>query len=268
MKGAVGSTAAAEAFSRQAPVFDGIDEGNPIIARMRAIVRDAAIARIEPGAELLELNAGTGIDSVWFAEGGTRVLATDAAAGMIAQIKAKQVANPKLPLEVMECSFLELDRLGDRRFDHVFSNFGGLNCTAHLDNALKWIDRVLLPGGTCALVIMPRFSPWETFAFLKGHFKLALRRWRTGGTAAQVEGVSFPCYYYSPDFVRKHLGEEYAVVHQRALSYFVPPPHMERFPTRWPRLYHLLHGLEEATAHHWPFRNGGDHFLIILRKRS
>ena len=269
MSGSGEQAAATEAFSRQAPIFDAIDEGNPIIARMRHIVRWEMIPHIErTGYELLELNAGTGIDSLWFAKGGTRVLATDAAPGMVAQLKAKQAANPDLPLEVMKCSFLELDRLGDRRFDHVFSNFGGLNCTAQLDQVLQGVDRVLRPGGTCALVLMPRFSPWETFAILKGHFRLALRRWRTGGTAAQVETVSFPCFYYSPRFVHKHLGKGYEVISQRALSYFVPPPHMERFPSRWPRLYYLLHELEEATAHRWPFRNGGDHFLIILRKRS
>ncbi len=269
MSGTIELTSAAEAFSRQAPVFDAIDKGNPIIARMRHIVRREMMPHIKRTRhELLELNAGTGIDSLWFAEGGTRLLATDAAPGMIAQLRAKQAAHPSLPLEVMECSFLELDRLGDRRFDHVLSNFGGLNCTAHLDRVLQGIDRVLRPGGTCTLVIMPRFSPWESFAFLKGHFKLALRRWPANGTTAHVEGVSFPCFYYSPRFVRKHLGEGYDLVAQRALSYFVPPPHMERFPKRWPRMFNLLHQLEEATAHRWPFRNGGDHFLIILRKRS
>jgi len=259
---------ATEAFSRQSAVFDTIDAANPLIGRMRALVRIAAMEHMKSGSTLLELNAGTGIDSFYFAEQGVRVVATDAAPGMIAQMEAKHRMHPDLPIEVQACSFLELDRLGERRFDHVFSNFGGLNCTPHLDQVLHGIDRILLPGGTCTLVIMPRFSPWETMAFLKGHFDLAARRWRKGGSSANVEGISFTCHYFSPHFVRQHLGASYDVVAQRALSLVVPPPHMERFPVRWPRLLHVLNGIEERIAHRWPFRNWGDHYLIQLRKRA
>lgn len=259
---------ATEAFSRQATVFDAIDAANPLIGRMRALVRAAAMRVMRPGDELLELNAGTGIDSFYFAEQGMRVLATDAAPGMVAQLEAKHRMRPGLLLGVQACSYLELDRLGERRFDHVFSNFGGLNCTPHLDHVLRDIDKVLRPGGTCTLVIMPRFSPWEMLAVLKGHFGLAARRWRKGGTLASVEGVSFTCHYFSPQYVRKHLGASYNVEVQRALSLVVPPPHMDHFPARWPRLLQLLDGIEERIAHRWPFRNWGDHYLIQLRKRA
>jgi ubiquinone/menaquinone biosynthesis C-methylase UbiE len=262
-----GPIAVAEAFSRQSTVFDAIDAANPSIGRMRSIVRNAAMRHIRSGDDLLELNAGTGIDSFFFAAQNVNVLATDAAPGMIAQLEAKCSAHTELPVEVLSCSFLELERLGDRHFHHVFSNFGGLNCTPHLDRVLRGIDRVLLPGGTCIMVIMPRFSPWEALGLLKGNFKHALRRWRKGGSPAHLEGVIFQCHYYSPADVRKYLGPRYEVLEQRALSLMVPPPHMERFPARWPRLFHLLHRMEEGLAYRWPFRNWGDHFLIILRKR-
>jgi len=257
-----------EAFSRQSPVFDQIDAGNDIITRMRGIVRAESLRHMRPGDSLLELNAGTGIDSFWFAEQGLRVLATDDAPGMIAQLEAKRASHPSAHVETMRCSFLELGQLGERRFNHVFSNFGGLNCTERLDQALRGIHRVLLPGGTCALVIMPRFSPWEAITLLKGRFRFALRRFHPSGTRARLEGVDFTCYYYSPRSVIRHLGPGYDAISQRALSLCVPPPHHQRFPQRWPRLYRALHGGEEFVAHRWPFRNWGDHFLIVLRKRS
>ena len=268
MADVTGAAHVAEAFSRQSAAFDAIDAANPLIGRMREIVRKAALRHIGPGDDLLELNAGTGIDSFFFAEKGVRVLATDAAPGMIAQLEAKQRARPDLPVDVMACSFLELERLGDRRVDHVFSNFGGLNCTPHLDQVLHGIDRVLRPGGTCTLVIMPRFSPWEMLALVKGHAGLALRRWRKGGSTAHLEGVSFLCHYFSPRYVKRHVGPKYHVIEQRALSLIVPPPHMERFPARWPRLLRFLDRIEGAIASAWPFRNWGDHFLIILRKKA
>lgn len=259
---------ATEAFSRQAEVFDTIDRANPIIARMRRIARAAAMRHMRPGDHLLELNAGTGLDSIHFAEQGIRVLATDAAPGMLAELERKRALHATLPLAVRPCSFLDLDLLGDLRFDHVFSNFGGLNCTPHLDRVMQGVDRVLAPGGTCTLVIMPRFSPWETGALLKGNTVMALRRWRKRATPAHLEGVTFPCHYHSARSVRDHLGRDHEVIEQRALSLLVPPPHLERIAVQRPRLVELLHRSEEAIANRWPFRNWGDHFLITLRKRA
>ena len=258
---------ALEAFSRQSTSFDEIDADNPIIARMRAISRKAALKHMRAGDRLLELNAGTGLDSLYFAAQGIRVLSTDAAHGMIERIRAKRAENPDLPIEVMDCSFLDLHRLEDRQFHHVFSNFGGLNCTPNLDLVLKGIDRVLLPGGTCTLVIMPHFSPWEVLGIAKGHFRLAFRRFKRGGAQAHLEGIHFDCHYYSSAYVQRHLGRGYRTIQLRALSLLTPPPHHETIVNRFPRLYRWLDRWEERLAHRRPFRAWGDHFLITLRKQ-
>ena len=256
---------AAEAFSRQSASFDAIDAANPLIGWVRDRVRAQALRSMMPGERLLELNAGTGIDSVFFAERGLDVLATDVAPGMIAQQELK-LQNTATQWTPMHCSFLELEALGEARFHHVFSNFGGLNCTDRLDLVLHGIDRVLLPNGTCTLVIMPRFSPWEVVTLIKGDLKLAFRRFRKH-TPAKLEGLSFPCYYYSPMYVKKHLGIGYEVKEQRALSLIVPPPHMERFPNRFPALFNALAWVEDRIASLPLLRNWGDHFVITLRKR-
>ncbi|HOP42873.1 MAG TPA: hypothetical protein PLA11_05085, partial [Flavobacteriales bacterium] len=88
--GTASTSPALEAFSQQAPVFDAIDRENALIGRMRAIVRKAALRHMRPGERLLELNAGTGIDSLFFAQQGLDVLATDAAPGMLAQLEARR----------------------------------------------------------------------------------------------------------------------------------------------------------------------------------
>lgn len=261
------TAAVREAFSRQSPVFDAIDEGNAIISRMRGIARSAALSRMRQGESILELNAGTGIDSFWFAQHGMTVLATDDAPGMVERMCMKLATAPDAPVEPMLCSFLELEQLGQRRFHHVFSDFGGINCTSRLDEVLSGIDRVLLPGGTCTLVIMPRVSPWELLAALKGRFGFAFRRFRKGGTAARLEGVTFTCHYHSANRVKRLLGPRYEVLTQRALSLCVPPPHHERFPNRRPAVFRFLCRAEDAIAHRWPFRSWGDHYLIVLRKR-
>ncbi|MEZ4738151.1 MAG: class I SAM-dependent methyltransferase [Flavobacteriales bacterium] len=257
--------AATLAFSKQSTAFDAIDGANPLIGWVRDRVRRVASASMRSGDRMLELNAGTGIDSTHFAAQGIHVLATDGAVGMVEALRAKQAARPELPLEVKHCSFNELSEL-DRRFEHVFSNFGGLNCTDRLEHVLREIDRVLLPEGTCTLVIMPRFSPWESASILKGNWKMASRRWRKEGAAAVVEGVPFTTTYYSAAFVRRHLGRNYKVLEQRALSVLVPPPYKEGFTQHWPLTFRFLSWIEDRIAHLPVIRNWGDHFVISLKK--
>jgi ubiquinone/menaquinone biosynthesis C-methylase UbiE len=255
-----------EAFSAQSGVFDALDKANPLVAWVRDRVRWEVMQHMRAGAALLELNAGTGIDSFWFAEQGIKVLATDNAPGMIAQLQAKSRATAGLPVEVEACDFHRLGDLAPRTFDHLFSNFGGLNCTDRLQDVLHQFDALLKPGGTCSLVIMPRTSPWELVEFFRGNSRMALRRWRSGGAPANVEGTVFTCHYHDPAFVRRNL-PAFEQVTLMTLSCFVPPPHLLPFAQRHPRFVRSMERLEAFTCK-WPLiRSIGDHFLIILRKR-
>ena len=254
-----------DSFSAQSPVFDTIDEANPLIKWVRDRVRAEAMRYMNSGERMLEVNAGTGLDSIWFAERGIHVMATDNAPGMLAELERKKSTRPELPLEVMHCDFHQLEAFEAHSFDHVFSNFGGLNCTDRLDVVLRGIDHVLKPGGHCTLVIMPRTSPWELIELLRGNVRMAGRRFKKGGAPAQVEGVRFQCYYHDTSFVRRQL-RRYRVRSLMALSFFVPPPHLAPFAARHPRFTRLLERLENATCK-WPLLRGcGDHYLITLQK--
>ncbi|MEZ4756788.1 MAG: class I SAM-dependent methyltransferase [Flavobacteriales bacterium] len=258
---------ATAAFSQQAAAFDQIDADDPIITWMRTVARKEALRHMRPGSALLELNAGTGLDAFHFAAHGICVTATDGAEGMVAAMRSKCTARPELPVHPQLLPFTELHQLSEASFDHVFSNFGGLNCSPDLRSILLQVDRVLRPGGTSTLVIMPRFSPWEVGALVRGNLGVALRRWRAGGTPAQVESMPFPCYYYSVHDVERWLGNGHTCIALRSLSFFVPPPHLVRHYHQWPRSMRILHHLEDRLAHRWPFSHAGDHFLITLQKR-
>lgn len=252
------------AFDRQSGAFDGLDDA-PLIQWVREQVRGASMRWMKPGSRLLEINCGTGIDSLWFAAQGLQVTATDDSPGMLAELDRKIREQGAVRIEQQRCSFLELDRLAPRTFDAVFSNFGGINCTRHLADVLTGIDGRLLPGGVCALVIMPRFSPWELVESLRGNFAMAFRRYRRSGAPAQVEGVRFQCHYHD---VRDVLGclPGYTVLDRMALSFFVPPPHLGPFASRHPRLFTWSRRIEHACCR-WPWiRSRGDHYLLILRK--
>src|SRR4029079_10021205 len=119
----------AEAFSRTAEKYDAFALDHPHLMRMRSTVY-AHVGRVfPPGARVLELNAGTGVDAVELARRGYRVHATDIAPGMLRRLQDK-VQSLQLGEQVtsQQCSFTELAQVDGAPFDAVFSNLGGLNC--------------------------------------------------------------------------------------------------------------------------------------------
>lgn len=257
-----------QAFSNQSAVFDRQDRENKLTEHLRAIYRGEILRQSEPGAGILELNCGTGIDTLFFAEKGYRLLSTDNAPGMIEKLKEK-IKHRRLDgqVQALRCSFLELDQLGDRRFDHIISNFGGLNCTDRLDLVLGQLERRLNPGGKVTLVIMPRVSPWELVMALKGKFRTAFRRFRRH-TPAHVEGVHFSVYYYSPAYVIRHMKQSFDLCTLKGIYFAVPPEFYQRFVERYPRMYRFLQKAEARLGGWFPFTHCCDHYMITLQKKE
>src|SRR5690348_11110466 len=123
-----------DAFSKQSAVFDDTYQNNTTTLWMRDRVRSEVLRFIKPNDTILELNCGTGIDTVFFAQKGYKVLATDNAPGMLGMLESKiDPLSLQDRIETKRCSFNELEQLGNAQFDYIFSNFGGLNCTDQLD---------------------------------------------------------------------------------------------------------------------------------------
>lgn len=256
-----------DAFSNQSAKFDELDLQNPILQWMRKQTRAQVLDLSKPGESLLELNAGTGLDAVYFAQKGLKVTATDNAPGMLAEIDKKIHAfGLEEKLHTLQCSFNRLEELGKQRYDHIFSNFGGLNCTDDLAGVIKKMDGLLSKGGTATLVIMPKICPWEILLALKGNFRIAFRRWALNGADSHLEGVHFKTWYYSPRYVKRAFGKDYKLVTHKGLASLSPPPYLEDFPGRFPRLYRRLVRWDEKLCAFFPFRNSADHYMISFRK--
>jgi len=258
-----------DAFSAQSTLFDEVDEKNPIILWMREQVREHVLELWKPGNSILELNAGTGLDAIFFAEKGFKIHATDNAQSMIDVIDKKitlQSLTGKITTQC--CSFSELENISRTGFDQIFSNFGGLNCTDRLDDVINSFDRLLKPGGTATLVIMPRICLWELMLALKGNFKIAFRRLKKGGVRSHLEGKYFNTYYYSPMQVRKMFSEKYSLITIKGLGVFVPPPYLDTFPIKHPSIYRALQSIDKAISTMRPFRSWADHFIISVRKNG
>jgi ubiquinone/menaquinone biosynthesis C-methylase UbiE len=256
-----------EAFSRQSFVFDNIYESNTTTLWMRQKVRNEILGQLKPGNRILELNCGTGIDTIFFARQGYKILATDNAEGMLNQLKEKVQSDALGNLvTTKKCSFNNINELNEGEFDYIFSNFGGLNCTDRLDKVLKDIDGLLKPGGYFTFVIMPVICPWELIMLFKGYFKTAFRRFNKKGTNAHLEGVYFKCYYYNPRYIINNVETGYVLCSLKGLASLVPPPFIEHFQEKHPKLFARLEKMENKLWERAPFNRWCDHYIITMQK--
>lgn len=262
-------TAATLAFNRQAPVFDSLYGQDTIIRYKRQRVREHIESFLSANSKILELNAGTGEDAVYFAKFGHFVHATDVSDVMLQQLREKvQLHDVSQHVSTELCSYLELATLKNAGpFDHIFSNFAGLNCTDRLKDVLSQFDRLLKPGGTCTLVILPKFCLWETMLLFKGKFRTAFRRFAgKKGAKAHIESEHFRCWYYNPGYVRKQLGHSFRMEKLEGLCTIVPPSYMEGFAEKHPKLFRRLVKWEQKLKGWWPFRCWGDYYIVTFRK--
>ncbi|MBL0183804.1 MAG: class I SAM-dependent methyltransferase [Chitinophagaceae bacterium] len=260
----------AAAFTRQSAAFDELYGSNPVIQYKRERVRNHVQQYLLPHSNILELNSGTGEDAIWFAQPGHTTHATDLSAGMQDILKNKVATlklDDKISTEVI--SFTQLENLKQQtRYDLIFSNFAGLNCTGELDKVLDSFSVLLKPGGIATLVILPKFCLWEFLLLFKGKFKTAFRRFLSSkGVTAHIEGEYFKCWYYNPSFIIKHLQKEFDLVAVEGLCTLVPPSYMEGFAEKHPNFYAFLGSKEEKWKGKWPWRNIGDYYIISVRKK-
>ena len=266
----INEQSAAEAFSRQASVFDELYAGDTIIQYKRKRVRAHVEQYLPAAAHILELNAGTGDDALYFASKGHHVHATDIAAGMQDRLKEKvdqAKMNDRVTTEI--CSFTDLAQLQNRGpYDLVFSNFAGLNCTDRLDAVLHELAPLLPSGGLITLVVLPKFCLWETLLIFKGKFKTATRRLFSGkGVLSHVEGAYFKCWYYSPRYIVRRLKKNFDLESIEGLCTLVPPSYMEQFAEKHPHAYAYLVDKENKWKRRWPWRVIGDYYIITMRKK-
>lgn len=261
---------ASAAFSAQAPIFDKIYGTDLIVAYKRKRVRDHVQALIKQHANILELNAGTGEDAVYFARAGHSVHATDISEGMQEQlsIKIKNVGlTQKISTEI--CSYTSLDLLQQKGpYDLIFSNFAGLNCTNELEKIFQSFDKLLNPQGIITMVLLPSFCLWETLLIFKGKFKTATRRFFSNkGRAAKVNDVPFICWYHNPKTVIHLLEKKYDLIGFEGLCSIVPPSYIEHFGEKHPKLFSYLTKKENKYKGSWPWKYIGDYYIISFQKK-
>lgn len=256
----------AEAFSRTAVRYDAFALDHPNLTRARGKVY-AHLARIlPPGARILEINGGTGTDAFELARRGFIIHVSDIAPGMLerAAEKARQ-AEAAGRMTVQQCSFTDLAAISGAPYDAVFSNFGGLNCLPDLTPVIRQLPAVLKPGGIVSWVLMPPVCLWEMAEALRGHFKLAFRRFNRRGVLSHLEGLHFRVYYFSPRQVSAWFGDTYKLLALEGISVITPTTETKNFPKQHPQIYAGLAWLDDRLAPRFPWNGWGDFYIVSLR---
>jgi len=259
-----------EAFDSAAENYDSFDNKNEIMQWMRSVVHKIYLKEIKTGSKVLELNCGTGIDAVFLAEKNIRVFATDISPKMISIVKQKSAAaNNKNIIGIETTSFDEISNIHETGFDAVVSNFGGLNCINNFDKLSSDLSAKLKTGGKFIAVVMNKFCPWEMLYYiLKLDFKSAFRRLSKTGIYADLNGEKVLTYYYSPAEFGEKFSNNFKIDKIYALGYYTPPPYLIGIYRRLKPLVKIWMLMDELLKGLFPVNRFGDHFIIILSRKS
>jgi ubiquinone/menaquinone biosynthesis C-methylase UbiE len=255
------------AFDGVAPAYDRSNADNPVLRAMRQRVVRALTARVPSGARILDLGCGPGTDAVALAQAGYEVTALDWSPAMIAEARTRaRDARVRDRVEWHRLGIHELDQLPPGLYDAALSNFGPLNCVPDLAAAARLVAARLRPGGVLVASVIGRVCPWEIALYLvRGDRARARVRFTTDFVPVPLDGRTVWMKYYAPaafERVFRNAGFRPAV--RRGLGLCAPPPYLQAFAKRHPRLVDRLHAADDWLAG-WPVLRGwGDHFLAVL----
>ncbi|HTP12250.1 MAG TPA: class I SAM-dependent methyltransferase [Bacteroidota bacterium] len=256
------------AFDAVAARFDTTLE-NEITRGLRTKIYSVVSSYVRPGAAILDMNCGTGIDLEHFIKAGYRATGVDLSPAMIAAARSRLESSDKQGPRFYHISFEDLSAVPQKDFDLVFSNFGGMNCVRDLEQTARSIAGVLKPGAYFIGVLMPPFSIWESASFAaRFRWSDAVRRFRAHTPATGFDDKTFPVFYHSPKTVVKEFSKDFILKRIVGLSIFSPTPQSTSFVRRHPRLWKVLGRLDSLVERIPLIRSIGDHYLIVLEKRG
>ena len=260
-----------DAFDSVAADYDGPRGNNAAIQDMRDEMWRWLDASFAPRSKLIDLGCGTGLDAVRMAGLGHSVTATDWSPQMVERTRERAARAPLAGVvQALNIGAQELHRLeGEGGFDGAYSNLGPLNCVPDLAAMAGECARLLKPGGTMVFTVIGRYCPWEMWHYVRQRRWARLKvRFARGTVPVGMNSHTIWTRYFTPDEFFAPFSPHFDRVQVRGLCIFVPPPYMTALKDAHPAWQDRLWRLDRRVAA-WPLlRNLGDHFLIVLRKRS
>lgn len=254
-------------FDNYALTYDKDFSYSPVGKAQREIVHGYLNSIDTTGKTVLEINCGTGVDAAFLSKKYRQVFCTDISPEMVKMTVVKTASFGNCCASVS--SIQDLDKNVSQKADHVFSNFGGLNCLNKTELEKFSADCIGLTSDDSELVfvIMGRKCLWERLYFaFKGDSQKAMRRKDPGGVQVKSIKESFPVYYYSPDEITS-LFNGFHVARIRPVGLFIPPSYLNSFFEKRPFLFRLLKKMDHVFGRISFLSDYGDHYLIHLKSK-
>ncbi|HET6990096.1 MAG TPA: class I SAM-dependent methyltransferase [Bacteroidia bacterium] len=219
-------------------------------------------------ADLLEINCGTGEDALWFCGKGFNVTASDISNEMVG------VAREKLrgkKATVFQSDILAIsEKIRDKKFDVIFSDFGGLNCLSpdELKKMSEIFSALLNPGGRLIFVVMGRNCKWERWYFKrKGDVESAFRRRSQTGIEAIIFDQKVSTWYYSPEEMIGYFAGNFSVNTFKPIGISIPPSYLDNYFRKRTARLKILNGLEKLLGNFSSLSDKADHYIIDFSKK-
>lgn len=257
------------AFERAAIDYDGPAGNNVLVQHMRTQMWQVLTATFPPGARLLDLGCGTGIDSTYLAARGYFVLATDWSQAMVDRTRAR-IAEKGLEQRASArvLRMQDLDHLNGEQFDGIYSDLGPLNCAPDLRHTARACAALLRPGGRIVASVIGRICPWEMAYYVThGKWKRAFLRLSTRAVPVPLNGETVWTRYFMPRQFYSAFADDFALTFYRGLRIWSPPPYMLGVYSRLRPVCAAGDWLDTHTGALPILRNAGDHFLMIMTRR-
>lgn len=255
-----------KAFDNYAEIYDEDFTHSPVGILQRRRVYKFLDRHLTASSAILEINCGTGEDVKYLSEKGHYVTGSDISERMIAVARKK---NEKHIEFIVSDTKDILSIIGDKKFDIVFSNFGGLNCLppAELKDCSRYFNSLLKENGKLIFVIMGRKCLWEKFYFTLKSDKRKNRRLAEAGVSSNISGENFKTYYYSPKEFSEIVKEQFNCVTKKPIGLFIPPSFMNSFFKNKKNALKLLNFFEKLFGDINSLANYGDHYFIVFKKK-
>jgi ubiquinone/menaquinone biosynthesis C-methylase UbiE len=252
-------------FSSIYSEYENLNAKNPMSQWKRQRVYEHLEKHLKPRSKILEINAGSCIDAVYLCSKGHKVHATDLSDGfhLYAQEKVEKLFL-KDTLTYEQLSFTELHKLTVTEFDHVFSNFAGLNCIEDIESVLSQFEALLNPKGKVTLVILPKIAPWEWLRIRYG-ISEGFRRFKKNGVKANINGSKVTTYYHSASKIQKILNEKYKTLHLENMGFFMPS--VESFSLKRPKAFQFFAKADVKFQKLMP-KGVGDYYILTLQLKA
>jgi cyclopropane fatty-acyl-phospholipid synthase-like methyltransferase len=254
-------------FDKAAKLYDATFTQSEIGKIQRDLVYKQLSKQLDAVQNILEINCGTGEDAVWLATQNFQVAATDISAQMIEVAKGK-ASFDNLSFRTADINSIT-ETFENEKFDLIFSNFGGLNCLSkpELEKFFENIPSILSKKGKMVLVIMPKNTLSEQFYFLaKAQFSNIFRR-KKESALADVDGQKVATYYYNPKDVVNLAKNDFELIAQKPIGFFVPPSYLEPFFKNKKGGLRVLNSMEKGISGWSWLSKYADHYIITLQKR-